>query len=348
MALCLLSFFVPVGTVIPQRKKPSPEKTPETTVSRGTTLVAGGEPPTTLARNAGAAIPHTLLSEGHLPDAFPRKPCRRTRTLLRLADGLLPGTSSVPRFYVPYFITVKRRCQRFFCPVRDFQRDLQEKGRQIRKKITDFTKLFSGGSREKGLLHNLFENTAKNPVQKGETHDTISGGVIENNRCVNNGGGIHISESAALNVSGDPAVTGNRKGEDLQNVNLANGALIHVTGKLEGARIGVSVSSNSVPTAESPRPITTGLSGNGSWANFFSDDEDFYVWGIDGEAKLLVQDLSRDINMDGKVNALDLLVLRKNLVGLPVGSFDPEAADVNGDEIINILDLVRLRKILGQ
>ena len=52
--------------------------------------------------------------------------------------------------------------------------------------------------------------------------------------------------------------------------------------------------------------------------------------------------------MDGKVNALDLLVLRKNLVGLPVGSFDPEAADVNGDEIINILDLVRLRKILGQ
>ena len=87
MALCLLSFFVPVGTVIPQRKKPSPEKTPETTVSRGTTLVAGKCLPTTLARNAGAAIPHTLLSEGHLPDAFPRKPCRRTRTLLRLADG---------------------------------------------------------------------------------------------------------------------------------------------------------------------------------------------------------------------------------------------------------------------
>lgn len=177
----------------------------------------------------------------------------------------------------------------------------------------------------------------------------LSGGVIENNRCVNNGGGIHISESATLNVSGDPAVTGNRKGEDLQNVNLANGALIHVTGKLENARIGVSVSSNSVPTAESPRLITTGLSGNGTGANFFSDDEDFYVWVIDGEAHLLVQDLSRDINMDGKVNALDLLVLRKKLVELPIeGSFDPEAADLNKDGKVDILDLVRLRKILGQ
>ena len=177
----------------------------------------------------------------------------------------------------------------------------------------------------------------------------LSGGAIENNRCVNNGGGIHISESATLNVYGNPAVTGNRKGEDLQNVNLANGALIHVTGALENARIGVSVSSNSVPTAESPRPITTGLSGNGTGANFFSDDEDFYVWVIDGEAHLLVQDLSRDINMDGKVNALDLLVLRKKLVELPIeGSFDPEAADLNKDGKVDILDLVRLRKILGQ
>lgn len=47
-------------------------------------------------------------------------------------------------------------------------------------------------------------------MQKGETHDTMTGGVIEDNRCVNNGGGIHISESAALNVSGDPAVTGSK------------------------------------------------------------------------------------------------------------------------------------------
>ena len=149
MALCLLSFFVPVGTVIPQRKKPSPEKTPETTVSRGTTLVAGKCLPTTLARNAGAAIPHTLLSEGHLPDAFPRKPCRRTRTLLRLADGLLPGTSSVPRFYVPYFITVKRRCQRFFRATLTFWKPDQENKHAFPKKSANLTRECRDGALRK-------------------------------------------------------------------------------------------------------------------------------------------------------------------------------------------------------
>ena len=155
-------------------KKPPPEITPETTVSRRTTLVAGKKLPTSLARNAGAAFPHTLLSEGHLPDAFPRKPCRRTRTLLRLADGLLPGTSSVPRFYVPYFITVKRRCQSFFCPARDFQRDLQENGRQSRKLTTEFTMSFAKDDEtEERLLQILYENTVKYCVQKGEQNDTI-------------------------------------------------------------------------------------------------------------------------------------------------------------------------------
>ena len=71
MALCLLSIFVPVGTVIPQRKKPSPEKTPETTVSRGTTLVAGRKLPTSLARNAGAAIPPTALQRDISRTRFP-------------------------------------------------------------------------------------------------------------------------------------------------------------------------------------------------------------------------------------------------------------------------------------
>ena len=54
-----------------------------------------------------------------------------------------------------------------------------------------------------------------------------------------------------------------------------------------------------------------------------------------------------DIDQDGKVNALDLLVLRKKLVDLPIeGSFDPVAADLNKDGNIDILDLVRLRKYL--
>ena len=55
-----------------------------------------------------------------------------------------------------------------------------------------------------------------------------------------------------------------------------------------------------------------------------------------------------DLNRDGSVNSLDLLVMRKYLVALPIeGIFDEAAADVNGDGSIDILDLVRLRKVLA-
>lgn len=56
-----------------------------------------------------------------------------------------------------------------------------------------------------------------------------------------------------------------------------------------------------------------------------------------------------DINRDGEVNALDLMLLRKYLVDLPITgeTFDETAADLNGDETIDILDLVRLRKALA-
>ena len=55
-----------------------------------------------------------------------------------------------------------------------------------------------------------------------------------------------------------------------------------------------------------------------------------------------------DINRDGEVNALDLMLLRKYLVELPIeGTFDQAAADINGDNVIDILDLVRLRKVLA-
>lgn len=55
-----------------------------------------------------------------------------------------------------------------------------------------------------------------------------------------------------------------------------------------------------------------------------------------------------DINGDGSIGPLDLLLLRKYLVGLEISSrFDPGAADMNGDGGIDIRDLVRLRKQLA-
>ncbi|MBR0199978.1 MAG: dockerin type I repeat-containing protein [Oscillospiraceae bacterium] len=55
-----------------------------------------------------------------------------------------------------------------------------------------------------------------------------------------------------------------------------------------------------------------------------------------------------DLNRDGACNALDLMLLRKYLVGLAAaGELDLAAADLHGDGNVDILDLVRLRKILA-
>ena len=53
-----------------------------------------------------------------------------------------------------------------------------------------------------------------------------------------------------------------------------------------------------------------------------------------------------DVNDDGRVNALDLVVLRQSLAGWGVTA-SPVASDVNGDGRINTLDLVVLRQSLA-
>ena len=81
-----------------------------------------------------------------------------------------------------------------------------------------------------------------------------------------------------------------------------------------------------------------------------SGDPYYTVTESDGAtvASRVVIERIGDINRDGEVNALDLMLLRKFLVELPIeGTFDQAAADLNGDEVIDILDLVRLRKVLA-
>ena len=69
---------------------------------------------------------------------------------------------------------------------------------------------------------------------------------------------------------------------------------------------------------------------------------------LDKDQIVLADGQVGDVNRDGAVNALDLIQLRKYLVGLETSpSFDLLAANVNGDSAIDILDLVRLRKLLA-
>ena len=54
-----------------------------------------------------------------------------------------------------------------------------------------------------------------------------------------------------------------------------------------------------------------------------------------------------DLNGDGTISALDLLQMRKALVGIPESDLIAAAADMNRNSTIDILDLVRLRKLLA-
>jgi hypothetical protein len=73
----------------------------------------------------------------------------------------------------------------------------------------------------------------------------LAGGLIAHNKCGNNGGGMHISAGSQLHLSGNPVVRDNYKGDSLNNVNLANDALIIVDESLGNeASIGIKKSSN--------------------------------------------------------------------------------------------------------
>ena len=106
----------------------------------------------------------------------------------------------------------------------------------------------------------------------------LNDGSITGNTCGNNGGGVHVSGTATMNVSGSPVVSGNTKNGEANNVCLAGGGVLHVTGPLsESAVLGVFSSGGAAV-------ITSGLAGNGSISNFFSDSDAFAV-GLEEEGE---------------------------------------------------------------
>ena len=86
----------------------------------------------------------------------------------------------------------------------------------------------------------------------------------------------------------------------------------------------------------------------------------FVGWELDGETfdfrtpvtsditlKAVWQEFTYgDVNGDGKVNAKDVLAIRKYLVGSGDESFNEAAADVNADGKVNAKDVLKIRKYL--
>ena len=117
---------------------------------------------------------------------------------------------------------------------------------------------------------------------------TMTGGSITGNNAPKtsgitaaSGGGVYVSNGSTFNVSGDPVVTGNSKGQnDDNNVYLSTAAKITAIGVLSpAASIGVSM--------ENPGAFTTGLSGNGNDLNFTSDKTTYAV-GLNNEREAVL------------------------------------------------------------
>lgn len=93
---------------------------------------------------------------------------------------------------------------------------------------------------------------------------TISGGTIQTNKATTNGGGIY-NGGATFNLSGTPTISTNYVGNPQNNIYLPETHhIITITAAL----------SNETPigiTMETPNVFTSGLSGNGTFANFVSD-----------------------------------------------------------------------------
>ena len=140
MAFCLLSFFVSVGyRLFTMKKAASGENSRDDCKSRYHTGCRQ-DLPTSLARNAGAAIPPTALQRDISRTRFPEP----VAAALALCCGSLMDLAGFffrSSILCTYFITVKQRCQRFFRATLTFWKPAQENKDGFPEKSANLTRL---------------------------------------------------------------------------------------------------------------------------------------------------------------------------------------------------------------
>ena len=154
---------------------------------------------------------------------------------------------------------------------------------------------------------------------------TITGGSISGNTASGGaGGGIYVSKTAILNVSGMLQMTGNKYGSVTSNLNLNGGAVAHVTGDIDpSSQIGVSVSGIAISTSI---PVATGLRSKDQAAFFFADNSSQATGaGATGEV-LLGTPLTLTLEPGGGTGTMNAVrVAHSSEAVLPACSFDPPA-----------------------
>ena len=125
---------------------------------------------------------------------------------------------------------------------------------------------------------NKFEGYGGGVCVLGGSFNINGGTITGNSSYMEDGGGIFVAAGKTLRVEGDLKVYGNWTYDDeyiteKHNTNVylvGSNDLIHISGSIEGASIGVSKSG---VTGQ----ITSNLEGNGTTSNFISDNPDYQI-----------------------------------------------------------------------
>ena len=149
----------------------------------------------------------------------------------------------------------------------------------------------------------------------------IKDGSVTGNVAAENGGGIFLKNyhENKIKVAGSPDISGNTKPDGTKSdVFITSQVIIYPIDLSSDARIGVSVANNT-----DQRTLTSGLSGNGSETNFFSDSDSYVVILNSKSEAVLVRPFVFHFDPNGGSGEMDDIIVNEAKVTLPYCTFTP-------------------------